>query len=130
MTLIRIKTLFVLASVGLFSQFAAAESEVDSAAMKQIAAVIVTLDHFPTDEDFVTLDEIMSNGEVSAEVQLMAETVANIEHSANEEGKEAMTIIAGDSNASEQAKGLAGIIANVNHAASDSAKEQIAILFP
>jgi len=130
MARLRITTLIALVSFSFFAQFAAAQSDADSAAMKEIAAVVATLNHFPSDDDFATLDAIIANSAVSSEVRIMADTVANIEHSANEEGKGAMEAIAGDSSASEQARNLAEIIGNLNHTASASAKEQLAKLFP
>lgn len=130
MAKLQIKTLIAIAAFSLFSQFAAAQSDADSAAMKQIAAIVATLNHFPNDDDFATLDAIIANSEVSTEVRTMADTVANIEHSANEEGKGAMEAIAGDSSTSEQARSLAEIIGNLNHMASASDKDQLAKLFP
>lgn len=130
MVAIRLKTITLLASLTLFTQLATAQSAADTAAMKQIAAIVATLNHFPNDDDFATLDAIIANSEVSSDVRTMADTVANIEHSANEEGKGAMEAIAGDANASEQARSLAEIIGNLNHTASASAKEQLAALFP
>jgi len=130
MTLNQIKPFFVLAVVGLFSQFAVAQSDADSAAMQQIATLVTTLNHFPSDDDLTTLDTIIANSELSAEVHLMADTVANIEHSANDAGKVHMQAIAGDANASDQARGLAEVIANLNHMVSDTAKAQLAKLFP
>ncbi len=129
MSFLRTKTLFVLAALGLFSQIAFAQSAADTAAMKQIAAVVATINHYPSDEDFEVLDAIIANSEVSNEVRIMADTVANIEHSANEEGKGAMETIVATGSASEQMKELATIIANFNHTANDSAKEQLAQLF-
>ncbi len=130
MNLIRLKTLIVLASIGMFSHFAAAQSSADSAAMKQIAQVVSNLNHFPSDDDFEILDSIIASSDVSNEVRMMADTVANIEHSANEEGKGAMESIAGNESLSEQARSLAVIIGNLTHTASAAAKEQLAAMFP
>jgi enoyl-[acyl-carrier-protein] reductase (NADH) len=130
MAKLRLITLVALASCSLFSHIAAAQSDADSAAMKEIAAVVATLNHFPSDDDFATLDAIIANSALSADVRMMADTVANIEHSANEEGKGAMETIAGNASASKQAKDLAEIIGNFSHSASASAKEELAKLFP
>jgi hypothetical protein len=126
----RIITLIALVSFSFFSHIAAAQTDADSAAMEQIAAVVATLNHFPDDDDFATLDAIIADSEVSSQVRMMADTVANIEHSANEEGKGAMEAIAGDASASEQARSLAQIIGNLSHSASAAAKEQLTALFP
>lgn len=125
-----LRKLIVLAAIGLFSQLATAQSDPNAAAVKQIADIVVGLNHFPSDADIATLDGIIANGELAQGVRDMANTVANIEHSANEEGRGAMEAIQTSSQAPDRAKVLAGIIANFSHGASDDSKAQLVQLFP
>ena len=125
-----LRKLILLAAIGLFSQIAMAQKDGDSAAVKQIADIVVGLNHFPSDADLATLDAIIANGELAQGVREMANTVANIEHSANEEGRGTMEAIQANSQAPDRAKVLAGIIANFSHGASADAKAQLAQLFP
>ena len=125
-----LKKLILLTAIGLFSQIAMAQNDGNSAAVKQIADIVVGLNHFPSDADLATLDAIIANGELAQGVREMVNTVANIEHSANEEGRGAMEAIQANSQAPDRAKVLADIIANFSHGASDDAKAQLAELFP
>ncbi|MCH8264819.1 MAG: hypothetical protein IIC10_05415 [Proteobacteria bacterium] len=125
-----LRKLILLAAIGLFSQIAMAQNDANGLAVKQIADIVVGLNHFPSDADMATLDEIIANGELAQGVRDMADTVANIEHSANEEGRGAMEAIQANSQAPDRAKVLAGIIANFSHGASDDSKAQLAQLFP
>ncbi len=125
-----LRRILLVASIGLFSQFALAQDNPNATAVKKIADIVVGLSHFPSEADLATLDEIMGNDELAQGIRDMANTVANIEHSANEEGKGAMEAIQADAQVPERAKVLAGIIANFSHGASDDAKNQLVQLYP
>ena len=105
-----LRKLLVLAAIGLFSQFATAQGDANGLAVKQIADIVVGLNHFPSDADIATLIGIIADGELAQGVRDMANTVANIEHSANEEGRGAMEAIQANSQAPDRAKVLAGMI--------------------
>lgn len=123
------KVLFT-AAIALLSQGALAQSDADSAALSKIASIVAGINHFPSDADMTTLEEIIGSGDVSQNVRIIADTVINIEHSANEEGKGAMESIQASSAASEEMKVLAEVIANLSHMASADAKKQLAQSFP
>jgi len=125
----RITKLFAaLALIGLFSQPTLAQEPGD--ALKQIADIVASLNHFPSDSDKATLAEISGNDSFPQALRNMADTVANISHSATAEGKEAMAAIQANMDAPESARTLAGIIASINHVASADAKATLAELFP
>ena len=119
----------LIATIGLFSQFAAAQNA-STAAAKQIADIVVSLNHFPSDADKATLAAISGNSELAQGVRDMATAVANIQHAATAEDKSKMMALAAAEDTPERGKALAGIIANINHTASADAKAQIAQLFP
>lgn len=125
-----LRKLVLVAVIALFSQFAMAQDEANMAVAKQIADIVASLNHFPSDTDLATLDQIIGNAELPQGLRDMANTVANIEHSANEEGRGAMEALAANAEVPEPARVLAGIIANISHTASDDAKAQLAELFP
>ncbi len=122
------KKLTVIALIGLFSQFSLAQDA--GAALKDIADIVVSLNHFPSDADKAKLMVIADNGDFPQGVRDMATTVANISHSANAEGKEAMARIVANDQAPDRSKTLAGIIADLNHMASADAKSSLGNLFP
>ncbi|HAG73604.1 MAG TPA: hypothetical protein DCL66_15505 [Gammaproteobacteria bacterium] len=130
MTTLLLRKLILGAAIGLFSQFALAQTDGETKALKQIADIVAGLNHFPSDGDMTTLEEIMSGADISQTVLIMADTVANIEHAANEEGKGAMAAIQASAQASESAKVLAKVIEQLSHTASADAKNMLAQTFP
>ncbi|MDD9889252.1 MAG: hypothetical protein OXU66_16110 [Gammaproteobacteria bacterium] len=122
------RSLMVLMLGGLFSQAAMAQDA--GTALKTIADIVSSLNHFPSDADKAALAEIQANDSLPQGVRDMANTVANISHSASDEGKEAMARIQANAGAPDSAKELAGIIANISHVASDDAKARLAELYP
>ena len=122
------KSLIVLMLGGLFSQAAMAQD--GASALKTIADIVASINHYPSDADKAALAEISSNDSLPQGLRNMADTVANISHAASADGKEAMAAIQANESAPDRAKELAGIIASLNHVASDDAKNRLAVLFP
>ncbi|MFK7863762.1 MAG: hypothetical protein AB8B95_05985 [Pseudohongiellaceae bacterium] len=122
--------LLLTASMLILANGAFAQSTADTSALSEIATIVAGINHFPSDGDMTTLEEIIGNSDVSQNVRIIADTVINIEHSANEEGKGAMESIQASSQASAEMKVLAEVIANLSHMASPDAKEQLAQAFP
>ncbi len=118
------KCFAVLAAVGLLSQSALAQENPNAAAATQIARIVVNLNHFPSDADKATLNEIAGNAELAQAVRDMASAVAGINHAASDDAKAAMAAIQ-EGQAPDRAKVLAGTIAAINHSASDDAKAQL-----
>ena len=121
-------SLMVLMFGGFFSQTAVAQDA--GAALKTIADIVASLNHFPSDTDKAALAEIEANANLPQGVRNMANTVANISHAASAEGKDQMAAIQANAQAPYFAKALAGIIACVNHVPSYEAKATLAELFP
>ena len=108
----------------LFAQFVSADHH-NPTAFREIASIVASINHFPSDADKAKLAEIAADESIAENLRIMATTVANINHSATAEGKAAMAAIqAGD--APDVGKTLAGIIANLNHVPSDEDKATIA----
>ena len=125
-----VKQLLLICALGLFSQLAVAQVDANSAAAKQVADIVVSLNHFPSDADKVTLAAISGNTALVQAVRDMATAVANIQHSATAEGKSTMAALQASADIPDRGKALAGIIASLNHTASADAKAQLAQLFP
>ena len=123
-----IRKLVAVALIALFSQFSLAQDA--GGAIKQIADIVASINHFPSDADKAALADIAGNDAFPEGLRGMATAVANISHAANAEGKEAMASIQANDQAPDRARALAGIIANLNHMPSDEAKATLAELFP
>ncbi len=124
------KLILMLGAFSLFSQLAVAQTDANSVAAKQVADIVASLNHFPSDADKVTLASISGNTGLAQGVRDMATAVANIQHSATAEGKSAMAALQASADIPERGKALAGVIASINHTASADAKAQLAQLFP
>ena len=122
-------SILVSTCIGLFSAAAIAQSGENGAALKTIAGIVASLNHFPSDADKATLSEIAGNDNLAQGVRAMARTFSNISHSANDQGKAAMARIQENAQAPDYAKQLAGIIAGINHTASNAEKATLAELF-
>lgn len=120
-----LQQLLFIAAIGLFSQFSAAQ-DANSAAAKQIADIIVSMNHFPSGPDKATLSKISEDTTLEQAIRDMAKAVSNIQHMPSPDAKAAMAEIQGN----DQVKALAGIIANFSHMASADAKAELAKLFP
>jgi len=124
-----LQRILLIATIGLFSQFALAQ-DANTAAAKQIADIVASLNHFPSDADKATLSAISGNSALAQGLRDMASAVSNIQHAANAEGKSAMAALQAAADTPDRGKVLAGIIENINHTASADAKAQLAQLFP
>jgi len=123
-----IRKLVAVALIALFSQFSLAQDA--GGAIKQIADIVVSINHFPSDADKAALADIAGNDVLPEGLRNMATAVSNISHAASAEGKAMMASIQASDTAPDRAKSLAGIIASLNHMPSDEAKATLAELFP
>jgi hypothetical protein len=123
-----IRKLVAVALIALFSQFSLAQDA--GGAIKQIADIVASINHFPSDADKAALADIAGNDALPEGVRNMATAVSNISHAASAEGKAMMAGIQANGEAPDRAKSLAGIIASLNHMPSDEAKATLAELFP
>ncbi|MFT6329973.1 MAG: hypothetical protein ACJAYN_001908 [Bermanella sp.] len=130
MKLTLIKSFAAIALLGFFTQFSAAQDVTPMAAAKQIADIVASINHFPSDEDKAALAIISADNSLPQNVRDMATAVSTIAHSANDEGKIAMTRIQASDKAPDSAKSLAGMIANFNHMLSDEQKQKLAKIYP
>jgi len=123
-----IKKLTLIVLIGLFSQPLLAQQP--GGALKQIADIVASINHFPSDADKTALAAIAANDEYPQPLRDMATSVANISHAADADGKAVMASIQADDEAPDRAKTLAGIIAALNHTPSAADKARLAELFP
>ena len=107
----------LIAAIGLFSQFSVAQDNpANAAAAKQIADIVASINHFPSDADKMALNAIIDDSALAGAIHAMA-------------SKTAMAALQARP-LPDRAKALAGIIASLNHTASADAKAELAQLFP
>ena len=114
-----------IALIGVFSQFAMADN---ASSATEIAGIVVSMNHFPSDADKAKLMAISADDSLAEPLRGMATVVSNIAHAANADGKAAMAGIM-DSEAPDRFKALAGVVAGFNHMASADDKAKITELY-
>jgi len=123
------KKITTIALIAFFSQLTLAQANPNGAAFREIADIVASLNHFPSDGDKAKLMAISSNDALAQPLREMATAVANISHAANAEGKAAMAGVQANSEVPDRAKELAGIIASLSHTPSAEAKAALAAMF-
>ena len=128
MTLTR--KVITIALLGLFAQFAAAQNQPALGALQEIAGIVASINHFPSDADKVALRNISNNDSLPQGVRMIAGAVSSINHSPSDESKQVMSQLQAAMRAPEPVKSLAKIIADFNHMPSDEDKAALTQLFP
>ena len=84
-------------------------------ATKEIAMVIASLNHYPTDEQKESLQYIKMDKDSSASVQTIAGALINFKHQATPEDKAMLEKVAADSGATDAERQLASILMGIQH---------------
>ncbi len=87
-----------------------------------IANVLVSLNHFPTDDDKAALQALVDDDNVGPAFKAVANAVIGIAHQASDDGKAALNRVIEAANADPRAKSLAEIVMGINHTAGDEAR--------
>ena len=124
-----IRKTLAITLIGVFSQASMAQNQEVTEALQEIASIVISINHFPSDENKTVLERISGNNNLPQGIRLIASSVSDIQHSPNEQGKHVMSQIQAASRAPDAIKSLAAIIANFNHTASDEEKASLALLF-
>ena len=99
-----VRALIAISLMGFFSQVLVAQDETYVPALKAVAEIVISMNHFPSDADKETLAKIAANETLPQSIRDMATTIINISHAANDEGKEAMARIQSNEDAPDRFK--------------------------
>jgi len=100
----------------------------DSAAIRTMAKITMSLNHFPSDDDKAALKAIIDNNESSEEEAAIALALSNMQHKVTVTDAERLADIVDDPESDGSARELSGILLGVNHAPSDEDKAALAAL--
>ena len=123
------RKLITVALLGFFSQFAAAQNQAALGALQEIAGIVASINHFPSDADKAALGDISNNDSLPQGVRMIAGAVSSINHSPSDESKQMMAQLQAAARAPEAVKSLAKIISDFNHMPSDEDKVTLSQLF-
>ena len=92
----------------------------DDAAVGEMAKIMISLKHFPSDSDKETLSKIANSSDSSEAEIAIATAIANIKHQATDVDKEKLNAIVADESSSAEVRNLATVVLNANHMPSAS----------
>ena len=122
------KFALVLTGIAIASLFSTEFVLADEAAIKTMARITMSLNHFPSDDDKATLKGIIDSDDSTEEAADIAMVISNIQHKVLEEDIERLEDIISDDNLGADARKLASILLRINHAPSDEDKMTLAAL--
>ena len=102
----------------------------ESTAVKTVAGILLTVNHFPSDTEKATLEKLAAASTTTESEKVLIEAFVNLQHSVPAADKEKLEAIVADQDASASVKSLATILGRFLHMASDADKamlEQLAM---
>ena len=122
------KFTLVLTGIAITLLFSTGLVLADDPAIKTMAGITMSLNHFPSDDDKATLKGIIDSDDSTEDAADIAMAIANIEHKVLEKDTDRLEDIIGDDSAGADARTLASILLRINHAPSDEDKTTLAAL--
>jgi len=114
--------LFVAALTLLGLSFATPIAAQESKAVKTMAGILVTVNHFPNDEQKKTLQAVAAESTTTAQEKVLIQAMLSMQHSVTEAEKPKVAAVAKDEKASAGARTIAGILERFLHTASEADK--------
>jgi hypothetical protein len=96
-----------------------------SAAVKEMAGILVHLEHHPSDMEKARLKAVADNGTSTDQESVLARAISHLQHHAADEDKGKLKQIMDDAAAPAEVKELAGIILNLSHMPSAADKQKL-----
>ncbi len=96
-----------------------------SAAVKEMAGIVMHLNHFPSDAEKVKLKGIVDNKGSTGQERVVATAISNLKHQAAAEDKDKLKQVMDDAAAPAEVRDLAGIVLNINHKPSAADKGKL-----
>ncbi len=96
-----------------------------SAAVKEMAGIVMHLEHYPSDAGKVKLKGIVDNKGSTEQERVLATAIVNLQHKAAAEDVDKLKKVMGDAAAPAEVKELAGILLNINHKPSAADKTKL-----
>jgi len=96
-----------------------------SGAVREMAGIMVHLEHFPSDAEKGKLKSIADNMASTVQESVLARAIMNLKHKAAAEDKDKLKQVMDDSSAPAEVRELAGIILNLNHMPSAADKSKL-----
>ncbi|MGE0623469.1 MAG: hypothetical protein AB7I04_12940 [Pseudomonadales bacterium] len=100
----------------------------DTPVASTLADILLTMQHFPSDAQKATLEDIAANEQVEKDLRIIAGAIGNIQHRVPDEERASLQAIVDDPSASEAAKSLASAALGFNHQLSADGRAALTAL--
>jgi len=100
-------------------------AQAPSKAVKTMASILVTVNHFPNDEQKKTLTALAAEPTTTAQEKVLIAAMTGMQHSVAAADKPKVEAVAKDQTASPGARSIATVLAKFLHTASDADKAEL-----
>lgn len=97
----------------------------DAAAIRTMADITMSLNHYPSDAEKETLATIANSDDSSESEIAVATALSNMKHKVTDDDKEKLNAIVADESNPAELRAVAGILISLNHRPTDSDLEQL-----
>jgi hypothetical protein len=117
--------LLLVSALALFLAASASISAQESKAVKTMAGILMTVNHFPNDEQKKTLTALSAEAATTAQEKVLIAAIVGMQHSIAEADKVKVQAVMKDATASAGAKAIATILDHFLHMANAADKETL-----
>jgi hypothetical protein len=96
-----------------------------SQAVRDMAGIMIHLEHYPSSDEKGKLKSIADNMASTEQERVLARAIMNLQHKAADEDKDKLKKVMDDNSAPPEVRELAGIILNINHKPSAADKSKL-----
>ena len=118
----------ILAVVVFLGIAATVANGAESKAVQTMAAILLHLQHYPTDADKQSLKQITEDKAATPDERTVAQALMGVQHTVAAADKPKLEAIVSDAKASSSIKTLASILLSLKHMPSESDKEKLKAL--
>ncbi|MEJ2554140.1 MAG: hypothetical protein P8164_15340 [Gammaproteobacteria bacterium] len=94
-------------------------------AMQEMVGIMLTLHHYPSDSDKVTLHKIINDSASTQDERTIAEALMRMHHTVTDDDKAKLLAISHNESAPAADRKVAEILANMHHKASAGARAEL-----
>ena len=96
-----------------------------STAVREMAGILLHLEHYPSAEDKVKLHSITINKASTNQEQVLATSISNLQHQVAEVDKDKLKHVVDDAAAPKEVREMATIILNIKHFPGEADKAKL-----
>jgi hypothetical protein len=96
-----------------------------SAAVREMAGIVMHLEHYPSDAEKARLKAIAADKSSTGQERVIATAIANLRHEVAAGDADKLRKVAGDMSAPAEVRELAGIVLNISHMPSSADKSKL-----